>query len=190
MEIIYKEKELLQLKQNKLGKGTCGCVYYDENLEKAVKIYHKEELQLCRYALLFSNNITLKENNVIVPEKPIYIGKDIRGYIMEKIEGYTFSQLITENQLAGVTIKDFDKAVTNAELNLMHIVKNRFSLGYDIHDQNLMYDVKNKRICFIDVDYLYKVDKKTSMKKLVRHHLSDLNLEVKFARENIMKNGH
>ena len=132
-------------------KGRDGSIYEDPYLGKAIKIYHRHIVVSNKLAIPYLNNVELKRNNVVVPEKKVYVNYNLKGFSMELVKGFTISEIKTVDSIPEISFSSFFQAYNQALTNLSEIA-NLGILVKDFHDENIMYDVKNHCLKFIDIE--------------------------------------
>lgn len=137
----------------KIGEGAFAKVYKLPKQQKVIKVYKRNArlYKLYQDALEFTDDKVLIENNSVVPEGKVYINFMLNGYVMPYIEGDTAYSLQKRPFIADISYHEFLKAYYKALYN----IKTLGIKGYwmrDVHDQNIIYDKKEKCFKFLDVD--------------------------------------
>lgn len=154
--IYYSSKEELEPLKNREGdleRGFYAVLYKDVFRKKAIKIYDRiGDLQTrAKGAFFFMNNAFLRENNVVVPEKKVYIAGKLEGYATEIVDGYNMWELGFYASTTTICFTDLLEAYHNA----FGSIQNISSIGIkmkDCNEKNIMYDIKNNTFKFIDID--------------------------------------
>ena len=184
--------DIAPLFMKKIGSGSYARVYKMPKQETIVKKYKRKmcALQCCLDGLEFANDPFLIENHVIVPKKAVYNRRGyLKGYTTDLIYGPTLKDLQKQSFIQDITYHEFLKAYYEALRNMEAIGEEGYRMS-DTHEKNIIYDIKKKCFCFLDVDFWIQGEKEEQhtikiMEKFQNSADPD-GFKQKFKNQNIM----
>lgn len=135
--IYYTKKDIN--KWQEIANGTKARIYKkDENT--VIKLY-RENIDVFPNAFLFADSGILEKANVILPKEKIYIGKELKGYTMKLVKGFTLENVKIDNSLQNQAYKD------------MQMISEEGIVVRDLTIFNMMYSQEERKLKFIDIDH-------------------------------------
>lgn len=100
------------------------------------------------------------------------------GYSMQLVKGFTIAEIQTLDSIPEISFSAFYEAYTQAFKNLNFIAREEV-LVYDMHEKNIMYDIKDNCFKFIDIDEWKKSNLTlvSTVKHNVRQFIGSVNLD-------------
>jgi len=179
--------------KSKLGEGRYGIAYLAENSAKklvTIKQLKKSMLKHTKSKILFEPTILKELNNLNSSYFPKYISKfkynsNTKGYILEYIEGKTFSDILYKEN------KIFNKKqiyeIALKLLDIVEILENSNIVHKDIRITNVIYTNSND-IKLIDFGLARYIDNKKYKKELDYWYIADFLIHLHYSNYNENKN--
>lgn len=140
--------------------GSYGSIYKVPFQDVVVKVFDYPEFSSHYIDNVFSlkKKNVLRESHVILPNEKVFENEKTIGYSMPLVRGFTLEELYSRRSIPEIDYKDFLKAFLKAKEEIKRMQEAGIYLD-DVRNANIMYNLDDKSISFIDIDR-WKVKKK------------------------------
>ena len=178
--------------KRQLGEGRYGITYLAQNSSNelvTIKQLKKYMLKKTKSKVKYESHILKELSTLNCNYFPKYIGKfkyeqNIQGYILEYIDGNTFSEILYKENRVLTKIEIYEIALKL--LDIVEILESKNIVHKDIRITNVIY-TPNKEIKLIDFGLARYIDNKKYKKELDYWYISDFLVHLHYSNYEVDK---